>query len=84
MFKLKKQQILGYFGMFIFSFYVNLVSAGLQEQHLKTHIKWPRILQSSRLVFEMDAPGNGQWCVTLKIPNEHVNERSWLHLHDIS
>ena len=31
--------------MFIFSFYVNLVSVGLREQHLKTHIKWPGILR---------------------------------------
>ena len=48
--KLKEWQILakGYFVMFIFSYYANLVTEELQEQHLKAHIKWLGILQSSR------------------------------------
>ena len=46
----EERQILGYFVMFIFSFYVNLVSAGLREQHLKTYAKWSGILQSSHCI----------------------------------
>ena len=37
----------GYFVMYILSFCVNLVSAGLWKRHLKTHTKWSGILQSS-------------------------------------
>ena len=39
--------------MFVFRFYINLVTAGLREQHLKTHIKLRGILQSSRKISDL-------------------------------